>query len=348
MTVGSRQVVRLRLVVLLIGLLLVGVPSRLVGHEGHALEEDVVCGMKIKREESAGQTDFQGQTFYFCSKEDLATFKANPDRYAGFLALSRSVEGRTYQMAVKPRRPQAGDEITLTLTLPERRWIGVTSEESTSRTTPPLEALFFDLTPDHEELSRSFLHMPAGSSPGVYTMGRYFREPSVVRLVVFVPRGPTVDKVAFGFTVEARAEPAPEPVPMERPASGALTMEAQHETMRVMGRAWYDVMDEIAVATPRWDELARLVQQMRVMAARLPGFELHKFPQQKAEFLRLGQELSQSLDLYQKVVQAKDRDRAHRDAVKIDGQSCTRCHLKFRWGVVQDLTRFPDLRDHAP
>lgn len=325
---------------------LLAFPVDLPAHEGHALEEDVVCGMKIKREEAAGQTDFQGQIFYFCSKEDLATFQAHPDRYAGFLALTRVVDGRTYQMAVKPRRPQAGDELTLTLTLPERRW--VTGVPASGATTAPLEALFFDLSPSHEELARSHLHMPPGSSPGVYTMGRFFREPGIVRLVVLVPRASGVDKVPFGFDVVPRETPAPEPAPMERPAPVALSMEAQHETMRVMGRAWYDLFDELERAEPRWNEALSLANRMTVMAGRLPGFELHKFPKEKPEFLKYAQELAQALDANRRLVESRSRDRAKAEMLKIDATQCTRCHLKFRWGAVSDLTRWPDVKDYRP
>jgi Cu+-exporting ATPase len=318
-----------------------------MAHEGHLLEEDVVCGMKIKRAEAAGQAEYQGQTFYFCSKEDRETFRADPDRYAGFLALTRVVGPRTYQMAVKPRRPQAGDEVALTLTLPDRRWV---RSATVSRTvTPPLEALFFDLGPGREEIGRSYLHMPAGSSPGSYTMGRFFRGPGHVRLVVQVPRADGMDRVPFGFSIAAREESPPPPpaATTGRPVPAALTMEAQHETMRVMGRAWYELADDLARPDPRWDEIAPRLAQLVEMGARLPGFELHKFPKEKAEFLRYGRELEESLATYRQVLAARDRRRAKEEFSRIDGRICTRCHLKFRWGSVADLSRFPDLRDHA-
>ena len=44
--------------------------------------KDPVCGMTIGREDAAGQSSYQGQTVYFCSKDCKAKFDADPARYA--------------------------------------------------------------------------------------------------------------------------------------------------------------------------------------------------------------------------------------------------------------------------
>ena len=44
--------------------------------------KDPVCGMEIKASEAAGQREFQGETFYFCSESCLAQFEAKPAQYA--------------------------------------------------------------------------------------------------------------------------------------------------------------------------------------------------------------------------------------------------------------------------
>ena len=46
------------------------------------MEKDVVCGMQIDRAKAAGTSQFQGKTYYFCSKECKAKFDANPAQYA--------------------------------------------------------------------------------------------------------------------------------------------------------------------------------------------------------------------------------------------------------------------------
>ena len=43
---------------------------------------DPVCKMEINSETAAGQSDFQGQTYYFCAKECKETFDANPQQFA--------------------------------------------------------------------------------------------------------------------------------------------------------------------------------------------------------------------------------------------------------------------------
>jgi Cu+-exporting ATPase len=45
------------------------------------MEKDVVCGMQVEPSRAAGSTQFQGKTFYFCSKACQKKFEANPDQY---------------------------------------------------------------------------------------------------------------------------------------------------------------------------------------------------------------------------------------------------------------------------
>ena len=46
-----------------------------------ATERDPVCGMFVDPK-TAPKSDFEGQTFYFCSLEDKATFDKDPGNYA--------------------------------------------------------------------------------------------------------------------------------------------------------------------------------------------------------------------------------------------------------------------------
>ncbi len=48
-----------------------------------ALVTDPVCGMTIKPLDAAGTSEYQGQTYYFCSTSDKQTFDRDPARYAG-------------------------------------------------------------------------------------------------------------------------------------------------------------------------------------------------------------------------------------------------------------------------
>ena len=45
------------------------------------MEKDVVCGMQVDPAKAAGTSEFQGKTYYFCSKGCKAKFDANPQQY---------------------------------------------------------------------------------------------------------------------------------------------------------------------------------------------------------------------------------------------------------------------------
>jgi len=45
------------------------------------MEKDVVCGMQVDRAKAAGSSEYQGKTYYFCSKDCKARFDANPAHY---------------------------------------------------------------------------------------------------------------------------------------------------------------------------------------------------------------------------------------------------------------------------
>jgi Cu+-exporting ATPase len=47
------------------------------------MEKDVVCGMQIDPKKAAGQSEYQGKTYYFCAAICKKKFDANPAQYAG-------------------------------------------------------------------------------------------------------------------------------------------------------------------------------------------------------------------------------------------------------------------------
>ena len=73
-------------------------------------------------------------------------------------------------------------------------------------------------------------------------------------------------------------------------------------------------------------------------------FSLHKFENQKPEFDRLTEELGETLGSFRDRVERRSWRAARSDYRTIDANQCTRCHLKFRWGVAPDVSRYPDLR----
>ncbi len=49
-------------------------------------EQDPVCGMDVDSTTAVDQSDFNGQTYYFCSSECKVAFDKEPERYIGELS----------------------------------------------------------------------------------------------------------------------------------------------------------------------------------------------------------------------------------------------------------------------
>ena len=45
--------------------------------------KDPVCGMEIDPKEAAGKSEYQGQTYYFCSPDCKKAFEKEPEKYVG-------------------------------------------------------------------------------------------------------------------------------------------------------------------------------------------------------------------------------------------------------------------------
>jgi Cu+-exporting ATPase len=45
------------------------------------MEKDLVCGMEIEKEKSAGSFDYKGKTYHFCSEKCRSDFSKAPEKY---------------------------------------------------------------------------------------------------------------------------------------------------------------------------------------------------------------------------------------------------------------------------
>ncbi len=59
-----------------------------------AQAKDPVCGMTIDPASAAGQSTFQGQTYYFCSDQCKRQFEAHPGTFATLDTSSERTERR--------------------------------------------------------------------------------------------------------------------------------------------------------------------------------------------------------------------------------------------------------------
>ncbi|HKX28021.1 MAG TPA: YHS domain-containing protein [Blastocatellia bacterium] len=48
-----------------------------------AAHTDPVCGMQVNEQQAAGKSQFQGETYYFCSQSCKNKFDQNPQLYIG-------------------------------------------------------------------------------------------------------------------------------------------------------------------------------------------------------------------------------------------------------------------------
>ncbi len=54
------------------------------------MAKDPVCGMNVDEKKAPAQSQYNGQTYYFCSTECKQTFDKNPQQYAGKASTQKS------------------------------------------------------------------------------------------------------------------------------------------------------------------------------------------------------------------------------------------------------------------
>jgi len=47
------------------------------------MAQDPVCGMMVDEKTAAGKSEYQGQTYYFCSPGCKQSFDKEPEKYVG-------------------------------------------------------------------------------------------------------------------------------------------------------------------------------------------------------------------------------------------------------------------------
>jgi len=62
-----------------------------------ATQTDPVCGMQVDEKQSAAQSEYQGQTYHFCSQGCKARFDQNPQQYVRGTEQTQRSSGTTSQ-----------------------------------------------------------------------------------------------------------------------------------------------------------------------------------------------------------------------------------------------------------
>ncbi len=342
---------RSRRIGVLSALLLLLSLARVEAHE----DKDPVCGMMVEIEKAHAKEMYAGQTFYFCSASCRSAFLANAEKFVGALRVFKMHGRYAVAMTARPRVPKPGDLVRFLLqvgtpeeggmipdaktALPLRR--GVAHVYLLDRGSPPAPEIHL-------------LHET--EDPGAFGFSKLIEAEGAYR-IYFEAEYPDGTRITAGLDcLTPGAIPADDhhgigtagPAPAAGPHSdtaghtSSLSMAAQHDTMKRMGAHWLAFGKALDRGLPPESVLGSL-DEIRRWAANMPQFQLHKFPDQKQEYDRLTTAFLARLDLLEGEIRRGPVEQARSAYADVDAKSCLKCHLKYRWGAVADLGRFPDL-----
>ena len=286
----------------------------------------------------------------------MDAFRANAEKYVSALRVFEMRDGLAVALTARPRAPKAGDLVRFYIQVgpPEKGGMIPDARAALSLRDGVAHVYRMDrAAAPAPELRR--LHET--EDPGTYGFSKLIEHDGEYRVYFEASyKGGQrmrvgLDCVTLGALPRDDHHDAPKPTPPSQPeqheahSRGELPMAVQHETMKRIGEHWL-ALD--ALVAGDWNARTRKraldhLGEIEKWSAHMPRFALHKFQDRKDEFARLGAEFTERLGGFRRAVDGadiKDVRTLHRD---LDATSCTKCHLKFRWGVAGDLSRFPDL-----
>jgi YHS domain-containing protein len=343
-------------------------PALSIGHE----DKDPVCGMSVEIEKASEKMLYAGKNYIFCGPVCLEAFRASPDKYASALRLIEYRGKTALAFTLRPRLPKPGELAKFYIQAGPAASEEMGPDPKTLRKVAEGKAYLYPADRSREARPEVFrLHETA--EPRTYGFSKLIGAEGVYR-VYFVLRyeGGEESRIAFDCVTEGAVPkddyhhegPATAGVPASAPPKGEvhkpagnsahgqakLTMEVQHETMRRMGELWASSGDRLFSEPADLPQAKKHLSDIESWRKNMPEFVLHKFNGQKAEYLRYSDELETRLRGMNDLLSKGDVEGSRARFVEIEGQSCVKCHLKFRWAAVDDLSRFPDLRrsEHGP
>lgn len=318
---------------LALALLLLLVPVGLA-HE----DRDPVCGMPVEIEHAQFKTSYGGKVYYFCMDTCYNSFTADPKKYVNLVRRTRVV-GSTVQVFVA--RP--GDPTKIYFKVAKPAEDGMSPDENAALPLASAKATLFELRRDQPPIGREYAMHPILNEKNTYAFAARLSDRGEYRVIFNVRLEDGTDQRAV-FDFDFEFEPHAHAYPRLPSGQEKLPMEEQHVTMKVMGRKWMDTWDALFGDAPNPERALMSVREIEAWTANLPKFNLHKYPQRKPEFDELSKDFRSRLRDFRKAFDDRDLPKLQSKFIEIDGMSCLRCHLVFRWGVAEDVSRFPDLR----
>lgn len=328
----------------------IGLPA--LAHE----EKDPVCGMMVEIEKAHAKETFAGQAFFFCGPSCVDTFRANAEKYVGALRVFEMRGDLAVVMTARPRLPKPGDLVRYFIQVGPPEKGGMVPDPKTLRRLRKGVAYIYRVDrgsrpePDVRRLHET-------EEPGTYGFSKLIEADGEYR-VYFEATYEGGKEIRVGLdSVTPGAMPkadhhGPEPAAhaeshaghSQGSPGGSLSMAAQHDTMKRMGERWLALgtLLERPGRPERRAEAAGHLDEIERWAQIMPAFKLHKFDKDKDEFLKLTHELRDKLSGLRAAL-PQGEAAARKSYREVEGTSCLKCHLKFRWGVASDLGRFPDL-----
>ncbi len=303
--------------------------------DSEELVTDVYCDMTLPKKDMVTTWVFQGETLYFCTENCKNEVMGDPKKYTGAMSKSRDVMGYSVVFQTKPSKVIDGEPVRVILEFKK--------PETGAKDTPAeIEAKFaFNVTsggsPKKLEDARK---MKAYREEGVF--GTDFKAPGyghadVTFTITFA--GGKKHTETFKFDIlEGRDKHTGREYDQKK-----FDMQVQHHSMRKVGIYWRDVYHELTGAQPDYAKSSKHIDLITGYSSLLTQFTPHKHHELKDEFNQLAKEYVAALGGLKSAVDSKNRDAALKSFHDLEGNHCTKCHLKFRWDVVQDLSRYPDL-----
>lgn len=353
-----------RFVGVLIALLLLALVPAAFAHGARC----PVCGMSVDTHDAKWVTTWNGETYYFCMEADRKAFEADPEKYGGVLKLVRAVGGRVVTVVVRPRAPRPGDTCRLLLRVAPLGPDGMAPVESESLALRSAVARVWALDRARAPVGRAMRLQPSGD-PTTHGLALLAEGPFPLRIRlelvlrdgtpivthVDVPvtepgtedhdHGPEASTAPVESDHEATHDHPGKVVDADTPPDPEepLTMEAQHQSMKVMARRWLQVGLVLESSDPDPAVALGGLEALDGWRRAMPRFSLHKHADQKAEFDALTATFAERLAGLRDDVAARRWQTARAEWRAIDANDCTRCHLKFRWAITPDLGAVPDL-----
>jgi YHS domain-containing protein len=331
-----------------------------------------VCGMSVDTHDAKWVTTWNGETYYFCMEADQKAFDADPEKYGGVLKLVRAVDGRGVSVVVRPRAPRPGDTCRLLVRVAPLGPDGMAPVESESLALRSAVARVWALDRARAPVGRA-MHLQPSGDPTTHGLALLAEAalPRRVRLELVLRDGtpivthvdlPVSDRAPGKAEDHDRAGPEATTAPVESDHEAThdhpskvvdadappdpdepLTMEAQHQSMKVMARRWLQVGLVLESSEPDPAVALGRLEVLDGWRRAMPRFSLHKHADQKAEFDALTATFAERLAGLRDDVAARRWQTARATWRAIDANDCTRCHLKFRWAITPDLGAVPDL-----